>query len=143
MITGAHSIIYSKDPEADRNFFRDVNHALGYRGFRSDIRDHLTIVAGRAHRDVEWNTSNRLDLKTLRKVVRFDFGASRHANLIEDEFWRLVIETGLPQQIEQTFDVSEAGKVRHLDRQLNHWSLQSIWSLASYDTDEFASTTLK
>src|SRR5437773_6553963 len=24
MITGAHSIIYSKDPEADRNFFRDV-----------------------------------------------------------------------------------------------------------------------
>jgi catechol 2,3-dioxygenase-like lactoylglutathione lyase family enzyme len=24
MITGAHSIIYSKDPEADRNFFRDI-----------------------------------------------------------------------------------------------------------------------
>lgn len=24
MITGAHSIIYSKDPEADRNFFKDV-----------------------------------------------------------------------------------------------------------------------
>ena len=24
MITGAHSIIYSKDPEADRTFFRDV-----------------------------------------------------------------------------------------------------------------------
>lgn len=24
MITGAHSIIYSKDPEADRAFFRDV-----------------------------------------------------------------------------------------------------------------------
>jgi hypothetical protein len=24
MITGAHSIIYSKDSEADRNFFRDV-----------------------------------------------------------------------------------------------------------------------
>ena len=24
MITGAHSIIYSEDPEADRNFFRDV-----------------------------------------------------------------------------------------------------------------------
>jgi catechol 2,3-dioxygenase-like lactoylglutathione lyase family enzyme len=24
MITGAHSIIYSKDPEADRSFFRDV-----------------------------------------------------------------------------------------------------------------------
>ena len=24
MITGAHSIIYSTDPEADRNFFRDV-----------------------------------------------------------------------------------------------------------------------
>jgi hypothetical protein len=24
MITGAHSIIYSKDPDADRNFFRDV-----------------------------------------------------------------------------------------------------------------------
>ena len=24
MITGAHSIIYSTDPEADRNFFRDI-----------------------------------------------------------------------------------------------------------------------
>jgi hypothetical protein len=24
MITGAHSIVYSKDPEADRNFFRDT-----------------------------------------------------------------------------------------------------------------------
>ena len=24
MITGAHSIIHSKDPEADRNFFRDT-----------------------------------------------------------------------------------------------------------------------
>jgi hypothetical protein len=24
MITGAHSIIYSKDPEADREFFRDI-----------------------------------------------------------------------------------------------------------------------
>ena len=24
MITGAHSIIYSKDPEADKSFFRDV-----------------------------------------------------------------------------------------------------------------------
>ena len=24
MINGAHSIIYSTDPEADRNFFRDV-----------------------------------------------------------------------------------------------------------------------
>ncbi|MEY2506510.1 MAG: hypothetical protein QOH01_839 [Verrucomicrobiota bacterium] len=24
MITGAHSIIYSKDSEADRNFFRDI-----------------------------------------------------------------------------------------------------------------------
>ncbi len=24
MITGAHAIIYSKDPEADRAFFRDV-----------------------------------------------------------------------------------------------------------------------
>ncbi len=24
MIIGAHSIIYSKDPEADRRFFRDV-----------------------------------------------------------------------------------------------------------------------
>jgi len=24
MITGAHSIIYSKDPEADRRFFRDI-----------------------------------------------------------------------------------------------------------------------
>ncbi len=24
MITGAHSIIYSKDPDADRAFFRDV-----------------------------------------------------------------------------------------------------------------------
>jgi len=24
MITGAHAIIYSKNPEADRNFFRDV-----------------------------------------------------------------------------------------------------------------------
>jgi len=26
MITGAHSIIYSADPEADRAFFRDVLH---------------------------------------------------------------------------------------------------------------------
>ena len=26
MITGAHSIIYSKDPEADRAFLRDVLH---------------------------------------------------------------------------------------------------------------------
>jgi catechol 2,3-dioxygenase-like lactoylglutathione lyase family enzyme len=26
MITGAHVIIYSKDPEADRAFFRDVLH---------------------------------------------------------------------------------------------------------------------
>jgi catechol 2,3-dioxygenase-like lactoylglutathione lyase family enzyme len=28
MITGAHAVIYSKDPEADRTFFRDV---LGFR----------------------------------------------------------------------------------------------------------------
>ena len=53
-----------------------------------------------------------LMLETFRKVLSFYFGTFRHANLIEDKFWRHIIEPGLPQQIEQTFDVSEAGKVR-------------------------------
>ena len=29
MITGAHIILYSKDPDADREFFRDVPQVRG------------------------------------------------------------------------------------------------------------------
>ncbi len=40
MITGVHSIVYSKNPEADRTFFRDV---LGLKGI--DVGDGWLIFA--------------------------------------------------------------------------------------------------
>ena len=40
MITGAHFLLYSKDPEADRAFFRDV---LGFRAVDLCKRDREAV----------------------------------------------------------------------------------------------------
>ena len=77
MITGAHFLLYSKDSDADRAFFRDVL------GFRSVDLGHGWLIFGlppaelAAHPD-DTGGECRIDVEALHHVVH-EPGLTKHA----------------------------------------------------------------
>jgi len=97
MITGAHVIVYSKDPEADRAFFRDILK------FTSVDAGHGWLIfalppAEAAFHPSEKNNVHELyfmcdDLKATKKLLeesKVKFGS------VKEERWGNLIELTLP-----------------------------------------------
>src|ERR1700730_7530195 len=93
---------------------RYLGESLGDGRFRGYVRDHLAFVCGGAeHQRFERDAGDRLDLERSGELAGLDLRSLRHANLVEHKFRRLVVWTGLLQQIDEVLRIAKTGEVRH------------------------------
>ena len=97
MISGAHFVLYSKNPEADRNFFRDVL------GFRSVDAGHGWLIfalppAEAAFHPGEQNGPHELYLMCDDLVAEMESLKKRGVNCssVQDERWGSITRIELP-----------------------------------------------
>ncbi len=97
MISGAHFVLYSKDPEADRNFFRDVL------GFRSVDAGHGWLIfalppAEAAFHPADDNGPHELYLLCDDLKAEMESLKKRGANCssVHNERWGFITRIDLP-----------------------------------------------
>src|SRR5436189_3982973 len=97
MITGAHSIIYSKNPKADRAFLRDVLHLTNV-----DVGDGW-LIFGLPPAEVAVHPSDKNDVHELYlmcdDVEAFVMNMQRQhiaCDPVKDQAWGLLAQVRLP-----------------------------------------------
>jgi hypothetical protein len=97
MIVGAHSIVYSKDPEADRNFLRDVL------GLPHVDAGHGWLIFGLPPAEVAVHPSDKNDVHEFYLLCDSitAFLAQMHergvqCSEVQDQRWGLLTQVSLP-----------------------------------------------
>jgi len=97
MISGAHIIVYSKDPEADRAFFRDVLK------FMSVDAGHGWLIFALPPAEAAFHPSERNDVHELyfmcddlKETVESLKAKNVKCGVAKEERWGSLTEVGLP-----------------------------------------------